>query len=181
MENMHQNDQTLIDSIRSGDQKAIRQLYEKQESYWFRLCLRYSRNRNEAQDIFQEGVAQVFRNIQQFDPQRGSFNAWSNRVIINAALQYLKKYQWQQAFEDLEMAKGEIDLSVDILEQITAKELIYLIQKLPAGYRMVFNLHEIEGYSHKEIAEILNIKVGTSKSQLSKAKKILQQQLNILF
>ena len=113
----------------------------------------------------------VFEALDKFDAERGTFANWSNRVIVNEALKYLKKHQWQQTFEDIEMATGRADVSENILEKITAKELTALIQQLPLGYRVVFNMYEIEGYSHKEIAETLNISVGTSKSQLSKAKK----------
>jgi len=175
------DDHLLIKQSCQGNEAAKAELYDKYELGWFRLCLRYGRSRAEAQDMFQEGAVKVFQVLNKYDVERGSFGAWSNRVIINIALKYLQKYQWQQSFEDLEAVENEPDISVDILEQITMKELIEIVQQLPAGYRMVFNMHEIEGYNHREIAEILNISIGTSKSQLFKAKKLLQQKLNILF
>lgn len=174
-------DQLLIKEILGGKREAAASLYAQHERYWFRLCLRYGRDRSEAQDIFQEGVVKVFEALDKFDAERGTFANWSNRVIVNEALKYLKKHQWQQTFEDIEMATGRADVSENILEKITAKELTALIQQLPLGYRVVFNMYEIEGYSHKEIAETLNISVGTSKSQLSKAKKTLREQLKVLF
>ncbi len=178
---MHQKDPQLIRMTQAGDQAATTQLYERYESYWFRICLRYGRNRAEAQDIFQEGTVRLFQVLGKFDAERGAFKSWSSKVIVNAALNYLKKYQWQQSFEDLEMAGREVDESADILGKLSVKELIEVIQKLPSGYRVVFNMHEIEGYTHHEIAETLNISVGTSKSQLSKAKKMLRQKLSLLF
>lgn len=178
---MIQDDQQLVQQILSGKSAASKRLYERHETYWFRLCLRYGRIRSEAQDIFQEGVIKVFRGLERFDAAKGSFQAWSNRVMVNEALKYLQKNQWQQSFEDLEAADAEPDISENILGKITVKELIEIVQQLPAGYRVIFNMYEIEGYSHREIAEAMNISIGTSKSQLSRAKKILQQKIKILF
>lgn len=178
---MNQNNLQLIEKSLAGKKSATKSLYEKYEPYWFRVCLRYARNRSEAQDIFQEGVAQIFRVLKKFDSERGTFKSWSSKVLVNAALQYLKKHHWQQSFEDLEILENEPDLAEDILQKISAKELIEIIQQLPSGYRVVFNMYEIEGYAHREIAETLGISVGTSKSQLSKSKKLLRQKLKILF
>ncbi len=178
---MSKEDQFLIERILKGDKTANRKLYERHERHWFRLCLRYGKNRTEAQDILQEGLIQIFRDLAQFDQERGAFKSWSNKAMVNAALRYLKKHQWQQSFEDLSIAEIKTDFSESILGKISAKELIQVIQQLPSGYRIIFNMYEIEGYSHKEIAETLNISVGTSKSQLSKAKKALRQKLEILF
>jgi len=178
---MKTEDQILIKKILRGQAAAADLLYHKHETYWFRLCLRYARNKDEAEDLFQEGVSTVFKQLKKFDQQRNSFNAWSNKVIIHAALAWLKKHQWQQSFEDLSTLESGPILSESILDQLTAKELIQLIQKLPSGYRVVFNLYEVEGYSHKEIAVMLNISIGTSKSQLFKAKRLLRAQLELLF
>lgn len=156
-------------------------MYEQHESYWFRICLRYGRNRTDAQDIFQEGVGKVFQVLDQFDEARGSFEAWSNRVIVNEALKYLKKNQWQASFEELENIEPEVEWPLEEGPDISAKALTQMIQQLPFGYRVVFNMYEIEGYTHREIATYLGISVGTSKSQLSKAKRTLQQQLKQLF
>lgn len=174
-------DQKLIKKILAGDKSAMQSLYQQHEQFWFRLCLRYGKNRPEAQDILQEGLMMIFRDLKQFDAERGEFKNWSNRVLVNAALRYLKKHQWQQSFEDLELAETEVDVSENILGKITAKELTQIIQQLPSGYRVVFNMYVIEGYTHKEIAEELNVSIGTSKSQLSKAKKLLRHKLEILF
>lgn len=171
----------LITKAQNGNQTAIHKLYENYETYWFRLCLRYGRNRSEAQDIFQEGVLKIFQKLEKFDVNRGTFKSWSSRVIINQALKYLQKHQWQQSFDDLKMVENEADFSIHIIETISARELTEIIQQLPSGYRMIFNMHEIEGFSHREIAETLNISIGTSKSQLSKAKRLLREKLKALY
>ncbi|MCH2085407.1 MAG: RNA polymerase sigma factor [Saprospiraceae bacterium] len=170
----------LIERIIKGDQAAMQQLYQQHERYWFQICLRYGRSRSEAQDILQDGLIRVFKDLYQFDPKRGQFSTWSNRLMVNAALNYLKKYQWQYSFEDLDAVMNEPDFSETALQRISAKEIVQVIQQLPTGYRVVFNMYEMEGYSHREIAEALNISVGTSKSQLSKAKKMLRQKIEVL-
>lgn len=158
----------------------MQKLYQTYERYWFRICLRYGRNRAEAQDMLQEGLVMIFRDLHQFDAARGAFESWSNRVMVNAALRYLKKYQWQLSFEDLERVSNAPDFSETSMEKLSAKEITEVIQQLPTGYRVVFNMYEIEGYAHREIAEMLNISEGTSKSQLSKAKKMLRQKIEFL-
>ena len=156
-------------------------LYQRHERVWFRLCLRYARSRSDAQDILQEGLIQIFRDLSQFDDRRGTFSNWSNRVLVNAALRYLRKNQWQNSFDDLEMATQEPVLNESAIDKLSAQELTQLIQQLPTGYRVVFNMYVMEGYNHREIAETLNISEGTSKSQLHKAKKLLRQQIESLF
>lgn len=176
-----QSDNELIQSILSGDKSAERKLYEQHRQRWFRLALRYGKNRGEAQDVFQEGLIGIFKDLHQFDSARGEFIPWSNRVLVNAALRFLKKNQWQNTFADIEVADQEKEVTENILDQIAAKELIEMIQQLPLGYRIVFNMYVLEGFSHKEIAEQLEISIGTSKSQLSKAKKALRSLLEGYF
>lgn len=176
-----QDDSILIKKILSGERRAERDLYEKYKRRWFRLCLRYGNSRHEAEDILQDGLSYVFKDLHQFNAERGAFLYWSNRVIINAALRYLKKNQWQKSFADLGEMREEPGKSDFIIEKISAKELTAVIQKLPLGYRVVFNLYVIEGFTHPEIAAQLDISVGTSKSQLSKAKRYLRKQLAVLF
>jgi len=175
---MPQDDNLLIKQILLGNQEAEWDLYKQHERYWFRVCLRYGANRSEAQDILQEGLIAVFSSLPQFDEKRGVFKNWANRIIVNAALRFLKRNKWQNSFSDIEEASEEIENSEDTLSKIAAKELTELIQKLPLGYRLIFNLHVVEGYKHQEIAEKLGITVGTSKSQLSKAKKALKQRIS---
>lgn len=131
----------------------------------------------QADDIFQEGLIQIFNSLKQFDESRGLFSTWSSRVMVNAALRYLKKYSWINSMGDLgDELERESDCE-SVMEHLAAKELTQMIQLLPVGYRMVFNMFAVEGYSHKEIAKELGISEGTSKSQLSKARRELRKQL----
>ena len=178
---MNQIDYSLIIKVRKGDLKATNQLYQEHKSYWFKICLRYSRNRDEAQDVFQDGITKIFQVLEKYDVEKGTFKGWSNKVLIHEILKTLKKNQWHHSLEVLDDQNGLDYWNNDIVQEITAKELTAIIQSLPFGYRMVFNMYEIEGYSHREIAEELNISIGTSKSQLSRAKKALQSKVKILF
>jgi len=177
---MTSNDSSLIKSYLRGDRTAMQHLYERHEQYWFRLCMRYGRNRSEAQDIMQDALVQIFKTLKQFDNKKGSFAAWSNRIMVTTALQHFRREKYRIS-EDLTTVLDDADTSEDAFDKISAKELTQIIQQLPDGYRMVFNLYEIEGYKHYEIAEMLDISVGTSKSQLSKAKKMLRLQLEKIF
>jgi RNA polymerase sigma factor (sigma-70 family) len=164
-----QSDIDLIKSILKGKKPAERILYERHRQRWFRLALRYGTSKLEAQDIFQEGLVSIFKDLHQFDSKRGEFVHWSNRVLVNAALRFLKSNQWQNTFTDLKVAGNEQEVSENVLD------------KMPLGYRVVFNMHVVEGFSHKEIAKELEISIGTSKSQLSKAKKALRNMLEEFF
>jgi RNA polymerase sigma factor (sigma-70 family) len=176
-----QSDIDLIKSILKGKKPAERILYERHRQRWFRLALRYGTSKLEAQDIFQEGLVSIFKDLHQFDSKRGEFVHWSNRVLVNAALRFLKSNQWQNTFTDLKVAGNEQEVSENVLDKIAAKELVQIIQQMPLGYRVVFNMHVVEGFSHKEIAKELEISIGTSKSQLSKAKKALRNMLEEFF
>ncbi len=141
------------------------------------ICLRYARNRMEAEDMLQEGLISIFKELKQYDPSKAGFSSWSNKVMVNAALQYLRKWKkldFDKNVDDYENFKtGE----ENVFDKIGAKELTALVQELPDGYRAVFNLYAIEGYKHREIAEILSISESTSKTQLLKAKKMLRNRL----
>ncbi|MEM6966718.1 MAG: sigma-70 family RNA polymerase sigma factor, partial [Bacteroidota bacterium] len=170
-----QEDNYFIKKILRGEKWAEQALYERHERRWFRLCLRYGKNRAEAMDILQEGLIGVYRDLHQFNAEKGTFVHWSNRVMVNAALRFLKKNQWQQTFVELDEAINEAEISEDVFSKLAAKELIQLINQLPLGYRIVFNMYVIEGFSHQEIADHLNVTASTSKSQLSKAKRALRK------
>ena len=139
------------------------------------VCLLYSRDTEEAKDILQEGFIKIFQKLDQFSG-KGSLEGWMRRIFINSALE---KYRIKKAVlmvdEDLEVLAGEVDDK--IIEQLSAKDLLRMIQDLSPQYRVVFNLYAIEGYSHKEIGKKLNISEGTSKSNLSRARSILQEKV----
>lgn len=173
---MDQLKDILKDSIK-GKESAQRALYLKYRVKWYMQCLRYGKNKYEADDILQEGLIQVFKDLKQFDPNRASFATWSSRVISHAALRYLKKNNWYETITDIEEAYDLKETSETVYDKLAAEELVAIIQTLPLGYRIVFNMYVIEDYPHKEIAEKLGITVGTSKSQLSKAKKMIREKI----
>jgi RNA polymerase sigma factor (sigma-70 family) len=156
---------------------AQRELYEEHKVKWFMICLRYAHNKDEAQDMLQEGLINVFNNLKQFDSSKGNFSVWSNKVIVNAALQQLRKCKKLNFDESITDYENKLSNNEEVLAQIGAKELTKMVQSLPEGYRVVFNLYVVEGYMHREIGEILGISENTSKTQLLKAKRMLRNQL----
>lgn len=141
------------------------------------ICLRYAHNKDEAQDMLQEGLINVFNNLKQYDASKASFAVWSNKVLVNAALQQLRKWKKLNFDDEISDYENKLSNNEDVFAQIGAKELTKMVQSLPEGYRVVFNLYVVEGYMHREIAEILSISENTSKTQLLKAKKMLRNQL----
>lgn len=176
---MSKNDLHIISKCLKGNDAAQRELYERYRVKWYMLSLRYAKSRDEANDIFQEGLICIFNDLHQYDSNRGQFSTWSCRVLVNAALRFLKKHSWNSMVAYLDHLDEMTSSEVSIIETLSAQELIGLLQKLPTGYRIVFNMYAIEGYSHKEIAEYLGIAEGTSKSQLAKARKVLREKLEL--
>ncbi len=146
------------------------------------ICLRYGSNREDAEDILQNGLISVFRDLHQYDPTKASFSTWSYRVIANAARQYLRKWRrLDQVDNNLEQIGHTLHTDEEIHDIISAKELTTLIQSLPDGYRVVFNMYVLEGFKHSEIAMQLGISINTSKTQLLKAKKTLRKKIELMF
>jgi RNA polymerase sigma factor (sigma-70 family) len=166
----------IIKACIKGDRKAQKQLYQLFADKMFGVCLRYADNADEAKDILQDGFIKVFLNLKQFN-HKGSFEGWVRRIMVNTALEkfrdrsYLFAVNMEQGYESKD---SEYD---HILSELAVQDLLKLIQELSPQYRMVFNLYAIEGYSHKEICEMLNIKEGTSKSNLSRAREILKEKV----
>lgn len=148
-------------------------LYERFASRMYGVCLRYTSDPEEAQDILQEGFIKVFRHLEKFR-QEGSFEGWIRRIMINTAIEYFRKKKYLNPVTEKEEASLESS-DENALDKLAEKDIIGLIQQLSPGYRAVFNLYVIEGYGHKEIAEMLGISEGTSKSQLARAKSVLQK------
>lgn len=142
----------------------------------FRLCLRYARDRAEAEDLLQEGFVRVFTDLHQYSSQ-GALGGWVRRVILNVALQHVRRQQRLFPVVEVDAYASHLPSGDDIVAHLNAEALTQFIQQLPPGYRAVFNLYVVEGYAHKEIADMLGIGVGTSKSQLSKAKAMLRKML----
>lgn len=141
----------------------------------FTVCLRYANNHSEAEDIMQEGFIRVFNNLHQFKFE-GSFEGWVRRVFVNCALKYVQKKRIH--FSELkEYDSSGVSIEPYAFNHLSEEDLLKMINNLPTGYKIVFNLNVIEGYSHDEIASMLGIQASTSRSQLVKARKLLQQQI----
>ena len=163
----------LIHECTKNNTKAQEQLYHLLAPKLFAVCLKYSRSYEEAQDNLQEGILLVFEKISQFK-NIGSFEGWAKRVVINYILQ---QYRNQKVFEIISEKIPDAD-EVEIEdENVSVEFLTKIIQELPDRYRLVFNLYVMDGYSHKEIAEMLGINIGTSKSNLARAKAILKDKI----
>ena len=163
----------LIHECTKNNTKAQEQLYHLLAPKLFAVCLKYSRSYEEAQDNLQEGILLVFEKISQFK-NIGSFEGWAKRVVINYVLQ---QYRNQKVFEIISEKIPDTD-EVEIEdENVSIEFLTQIIQSLPDRYRLVFNLYVLDGYSHKEIAEMLEINIGTSKSNLARAKAILKNKI----
>jgi len=175
---MH-NEQQIIDGCLKNSRKAQKMLYDKYSSKFLGMCMRYAKDRLEAEDILQEGFVKIFGRISQFSGL-GSFEGWMKRIVVNTAItnyrQNLKHY-YKQNIDDVNEADIEASFSDS---EYSLEELLKVIQALPPGYRMVFNMFAIEGFQHKEIADMMGIDVTTSKSQYSRAKKLLREKLAIL-
>ncbi|MEI7507911.1 MAG: sigma-70 family RNA polymerase sigma factor [Flavobacterium sp.] len=162
----------LIHDCKKNDRKAQGQLYRQFAPKMFSLCLKYSRNYAEAQDNLQEAFLLIFEKIQQYE-FKGAFEGWLKKVVINYILQQYRNKRLLNSIDDQDFEEVEIELE----EGISVEFLMKIIQELPDRYRLVFNLYVFENYSHQEIADALCISVGTSKSNLSRAKLILKQKI----
>lgn len=145
----------------------------------FGVCLRYSKDETEAEDNLQEGFLKVFEKIDSFRHE-GSFEGWVRRIMVNVALEKYRKNYLMHPVEDMTIYDGP-ELNNQIISEMSAKDLMKIIHELPPRYRMVFNLYVFEGLNHKEIAEEMNISVGTSKSNLARARVILKDKVVKVF
>jgi RNA polymerase sigma-70 factor (ECF subfamily) len=166
------NESNIIKGCLAGERASQKALYEHFAGKMLGVCMRYAKDRAEAEDMLQEGFLKVFQGMPKFKFE-GSFEGWVRRIMVYNAINHYK-HRSRQFQEDLDQENYDTGFNDNILEKISAKEIVALIQHMPEGYRAIFNLYAIEGYSHKEIAEKLNIAVGTSKSQYSRAKQHMQ-------
>jgi len=165
----------LIKQCADNDRKAQKEIYQLFAGKLFSICLKYSKNKQEAQDKFQDGFVTIFNKIGQFN-FKGSFEGWLKRVMVNTILlKYRKKTVLNIVTEEI---PDEVVVDIDD-EEISLDFLLNLIQELPERYRMVFNLYVLDGCSHKEIAKMLKIAEGTSKSNLARARGILKQKIEV--
>jgi RNA polymerase sigma factor (sigma-70 family) len=155
---------------------AQKNLYDKFSRKMMGVCLRYSESQEEAEDVLQNGFVTVFQNIASFKGM-GSFEGWVRKIMVNTALTNIRKNKKLKQNVSLDNVSFMLPSSNQVADNFAANDLLKLIQTLPTGFRTVFNLYAIEGYSHKEIGDLLNISEGTSKSQYSRAKAHLQKML----
>jgi len=173
------NEAQLVTNCLAGRADSQELLYRRYASRMFGVCLRYAKNKMEAEDIMQEGFIKVFQNLKNFRCD-GSLEGWVRRIMVNTAINYYKSNLKYLQTLDIDDCAHHENVSIEATDNISLKTLLNLIQKLPEGYRMVFNLYVIEGYSHREIGDSLGISENTSKSQLSRARKVLQEKLKSL-
>jgi RNA polymerase sigma factor (sigma-70 family) len=165
----------LVNKCKAGDRKAQELLYKQFAAKMLGVCMRYATDRMEAEDMLQNGFIRIFNKINDYRGD-GSFEGWVRRIMVHSSIEYYRKHHKMMQMVDMDTvnepsAEGTAGSNLD------AKDLLALIQQLAPGYRIVFNLFAIEGYSHKEIGEILGITEGASKSQVSRARSILREQI----
>jgi len=167
----------VIQGCLLGKRKAQETLYKLFAAKMLGVCMRYATDKMEAEDMLQNGFIKVFSKMQDFKGE-GSFEGWMRRIMVHSAIEYYRKYNKMMQLVDMETPGVESTVNSVAACSLEAKDLLAIIQTLPPGYRMVFNMYAIEGYSHKEIGEIMNISEGASKSQLSRARTILKEKVN---
>lgn len=155
-----------------GDRRMQEEMYRRLSPRMYAVCLRYASNAEEAEDILQEGFIKVFKKLDSYRGD-GSFEGWVRRIFVNTAIEHFRRKKYLQPVTEKEENTIE-GKYVSVLDQLGEKDILELIKQLSPGYRTVFNMYVVEGFSHKEIGEMLGISEGTSKSQLSRAKVILQ-------
>ncbi len=169
----------ILQACRRGDRKAQKQLYDRLAPKMMAVCLRYMGTRDDAEDILQEGFITLFSRLDSYSGE-GSFEGWARKIFVNTALMNLRKKDALKMSEDLETAWNVSSDGVSQIQSAGYHELLKLIAGLPTGYRTVFNLFVVEGYSHKEIAQALGITEATSRSQLQRARVMLQDRIKNL-
>lgn len=169
--------QEVIKQCLSKDKKAQQKLFELSYSLSMNVCRRYAKNLEEAKSLVNEGMLKVFQHLHTYNPEL-CFGGWVRRIMVNTAIDHFRKIKaYEQRFQDLEGADYSQGYLPTVLDDISAEELLILVQQLPPAYRVVFSLFAVEEYTHKEIAEKLGISEGTSKSNYAKARAKLQKAL----
>ncbi len=163
----------LISGCINGDRQMQELLYHRFSPKMYAVCLRYSGNSEDARDLLQEGFIKIFKNLSKYRGD-GSFEGWIRRIFVNTSIEHFRKKVRVQDVTEKQERTIE-DKEWNVLDNLAEKDIIKMIHELSPGYKAVLNLHVIEGYSHKEIAEMLGINEGTSKSQLARAKTVLKK------
>lgn len=173
---LYETDENIIKGCRKGDRKAQKALYEKFRSMLFGVCMRYASDWHEAEDFLQEGLIKIFKDLYQYKPT-GALGAWMRKVMVNVCLQHLRKKKNIFQIIEVEAVTDTYEADDELFAKYRQEALVQMIQRLPEGYRTVFNLYVMEEFSHNEIAEKLEIKASASRSQLARAKAMLRKML----
>ena len=174
MVTLEQNTDQLLEGCRAGDRKAQKLLYQEFYSFAMTIALRYSRDEMDAADIMSHAFVKIFRSIKTYDSSKGSLHAWIKKIVINEGLDNIKSRKRFSDHVELETV-AEPEIRNEVVEQMEAGAIMKLVQRLPPATHTVFVSYAVDGYTHREIAERLNISEGTSKWHLSEARKILQK------
>lgn len=171
----------IIDECKKGKHKSFSMLYNRYAPKMMGVCFRYSKTKDEAEDVLQEGFIKVFQKIKSFEG-KGSFEGWIRRIMVNTAINNYKANNKHYYHDDIDKdnninLRTDETLPFEFDEKTDKVNVVKLIQQLPTGYQMVFNLYVIDGLTHQEIAEQLDVSINTSKSQLSKARKWLRNKI----
>ena len=165
----------LIKGCIKGDAQMQRLLYDRFSAKMYGVCLRYAENTEDANDVMQEGFIKVYKSLPKFRAE-GSFEGWIRRIFINTSIEHYRKKV--KLYNVTEVQENTIeDSELDALDSLATKDILNIVNELSPGYKQVFNMHVVEGYSHKEIADLLGITEGTSKSQLARAKGVLKKMI----
>lgn len=170
------SEQKLIRLCKKGDRIAQKAIYDRLAPKMFPVCIRYVGDRTVAEDLLQDGFVTLFSKLDSFKGD-GSFEGWARKIFVNTALMYLRKKDALKMSDELDSARNMTSVYSSQVQDIGYKELMKLITSLPTGFRTVFNLYVLEGYTHKEIAEMLDITEVTSRTQLSRARTWLQNKI----
>ena len=169
-------DHQLIESCKKGNRAAQKIMYDRLASRMLPVCMRYIGDRTMAEDVLQDGFVTLFTRLDSYKGE-GSFEGWARRIFVTTALMSLRKKDALKMSEELETVRGMKAETASQMQNIGYKELMKLVMSLPPGFRTVFNMYAIEGYSHKEIAEMLGITETTSRTQFSRARLCLQNKI----
>jgi RNA polymerase sigma factor (sigma-70 family) len=171
--NQNITESDLIHGCIEGNRRMQEELYRRFSAGMYAVCLRYAATSDEAQDILQEGFIKIFKKLDTFRGE-GSFEGWIRRIFVNTAIEHFRRKKYLQPVTEREENTLEGNY-LSVLDELAERDIMELIQQLSPGYRTVFNMYVVEGYTHKEIGDLMGISEGTSKSQLSRAKVILQE------
>lgn len=172
-------EEDIIKRCINGDSSAQETLYRHFAPIMLGVCFRYTRSQQEAEDILQDGFIRVLKFIGSYKAE-GSLEGWIRKIMVNTALNHYRSNMKHRFYETIEDYQIGTSTAPDVYGTLNVEDLMKMLQTLPLGYRLVFNLYEIEGYSHKEIAKMLKVSISTSKSQLMKARAILRSKLSSL-